>query len=42
LEGASKFKPVKVELKVSNVKGTDEVNHRVNEITNQCGFCVRA
>ncbi len=35
LEGASKFKPVKVELKVSNAKGTDEVNYWVNEITNQ-------
>jgi hypothetical protein len=35
LEGASKFKPVKVELKVSNPKGTDEVHYWVNEITNQ-------
>jgi hypothetical protein len=35
LEGASKFKPVKGELKVSNAKWTDEVNHWVNEITNQ-------
>jgi len=35
LAGASKFKPVKVELKVSNAKGTDEVNYWVNEITNQ-------
>jgi len=35
LVGASKFKPVKVELKVSNPKGTDEVHYWVNEITNQ-------
>jgi hypothetical protein len=35
LEGASKFKPIKVELKVSNPKGTDEVHYWVNEITNQ-------
>jgi hypothetical protein len=35
LQGASKFKPVKVELKVSNVKNTDEVHYWVNEITNQ-------
>ena len=35
LEGASKFKPIKVELKVSNPKGTDKVHYWVNEITNQ-------
>lgn len=35
LEGASKYKPVKVELQVSGAKGTDEVNYWVNEITNQ-------
>ena len=35
LKGATKFKPVKVELKVSNVKNTDELNYWVNEITNQ-------
>jgi cellulose synthase/poly-beta-1,6-N-acetylglucosamine synthase-like glycosyltransferase len=34
-EGATKYKPVKVELKVSNAKGTDEVHYWVNEITNQ-------
>lgn len=35
LAGTTKFKPVKVELKVSNVKKTDEVNYWINEITNQ-------
>jgi hypothetical protein len=35
LKGTTKFKPVKVELKVSNVKKTDEVHYWVNEITNQ-------
>ena len=35
LQGSSKFKPVKVELKVSNVNKTDEVHYWVNEITNQ-------
>src|SRR5881409_294618 len=35
LEGASKFKPVKVELQVSGAKGTDEVQYWINEITNQ-------
>jgi len=35
LKGSSKFKPVKVELKVSNVNKTDEVHYWVNEITNQ-------
>jgi hypothetical protein len=35
LQGTSKFKPVKVELKVSNAKKTDEVHYWVNEITNQ-------
>ena len=35
LGGASKFKPVKVELKISNVKATDEVHYWINEITNQ-------
>jgi len=34
LEGASKFKPLKVELKVSNVK-KDQVHYWVNEIANQ-------
>jgi hypothetical protein len=34
LEGASKFKPVKVELNVLNAK-TDEVHYWINEITNQ-------
>src|SRR5213080_562885 len=34
LEGASKFKPVKVELNVSNAK-TDQVHYWINEITNQ-------
>ena len=32
--GASKFKPVKVELNVSNAK-TDQVHYWINEITNQ-------
>lgn len=35
LKGSTKFKPVKVELKISKVKNTDEVNYWVNEITNQ-------
>jgi len=35
MRGASRFKPVKVELKVSNVKKIDEVHYWVNEITNQ-------
>ena len=35
LKGSSKFKPVKVEPKVSNVNKTDEVHYWVNEITNQ-------
>ena len=35
LKGTTKFKPVKVELEVSNVKKTDEVHYWVNEITNQ-------
>ena len=35
LKGSSKFKPVKVELKVSNVNKTDEVHYWVNEITNR-------
>ncbi|HYY66113.1 MAG TPA: hypothetical protein VE622_03185 [Nitrososphaeraceae archaeon] len=35
LEGASKFKPIKVELRLSNVKKTEEVDYWVNEITNQ-------
>ena len=35
LAGSTSFKPVKVELKVSNVKKTDEVQYWVNEITNQ-------
>ena len=34
LEGTSKFKPVKVELNVSNAK-TDQVHYWINEITNQ-------
>lgn len=34
LEGASKFKPLKVELKVSSVK-RDQVHYWVNEIANQ-------
>lgn len=33
-EGASKFKPVKVEMKVSNVN-KDQVHYWVNEISNQ-------
>jgi hypothetical protein len=32
--GSTKFKPVKVELNVSNVK-TDQVHYWINEITNQ-------
>ena len=35
LAGSTSFKPVKVELKVSNVKKTDEVQYWINEITNQ-------
>jgi hypothetical protein len=35
LAGTTKFKPVKVELNVSNVKKTDEVHYWINEITNQ-------
>ena len=35
LKGSSKFKPVKVELKVANGNKTDEVHYWVNEITNQ-------
>ena len=34
LEGTTKFKPVKVELNVSNAK-TDQVHYWINEITNQ-------
>jgi hypothetical protein len=34
LRGTTKFKPVKVELNVSNVK-TDQVHYWINEITNQ-------
>ena len=34
LEGTSKFKPVEVELNVSNAK-TDQVHYWINEITNQ-------
>ena len=34
LEGTTKFKPVKVELSVSNAK-TDQVHYWINEITNQ-------
>lgn len=34
LEGASKFKPVKVEMQVANVK-KDQVHYWVNEIANQ-------
>lgn len=34
LEGASKFRPLKVELKVSNVN-RDQVHYWVNEIANQ-------
>ncbi len=34
LEGTSKFKPVRVELNVSNAK-TDQVHYWINEITNQ-------
>lgn len=34
LGGTTKFKPVKVELNVSNVK-TDQVHYWINEITNQ-------
>jgi hypothetical protein len=34
LEGASKFKPLKVELKVSDLK-KDQVHYWVNEIANQ-------
>jgi hypothetical protein len=34
LEGASEFKPVKVELKVTNVN-KDQVHYWVNEIANQ-------
>jgi DNA phosphorothioation-dependent restriction protein DptG len=33
-EGASKFKPIKVEMKVSNVN-KDQVNYWINEIANQ-------
>jgi len=33
LEGASKFKPVNVELNVSNAKA-DQVHYWINEITN--------
>ena len=34
LEGASKFKPMKVEMKVANVN-KDQVHYWVNEIANQ-------
>jgi hypothetical protein len=34
LEGTTKFKPVKVELSVSNAK-PDQVHYWINEITNQ-------
>jgi DNA phosphorothioation-dependent restriction protein DptG len=33
-EGASKFKPIKVEMKVSNVN-KDQVHYWINEIANQ-------
>ncbi len=35
LGGSTSFKPVKVDLKVSNVKKTEEVQYWINEITNQ-------
>lgn len=41
LEGASKFKPVKVEMKVSNVN-KDQVHYWVNEISNQYADLVLA
>ena len=34
LEGTSKFKPVKVEMKVANVN-KDQVHYWINEIANQ-------
>jgi hypothetical protein len=35
MAGTTEFKPIKVELVVSNVKKTDEVHYWINEITNQ-------
>ena len=35
MAGTTRFKPVKVDLKVSNVKKTEEVQYWINEITNQ-------